>query len=86
MAGAMNLARNHRIADVLSRNARSCGHLAQRPGRHGQALRRMRGQSCARFIYDPGQQVARLNGDELRRGITGAFMVVVNIYEAERHL
>ena len=39
-------------------------------------------RSGARCIYDPGQQVARLNGDELKRGITGAFMVVVNIYEA----
>ena len=35
-----------------------------------------------RFIYDPGQQVARLNGDELRQSLSGAYMIVVNKYEA----
>ena len=33
-------------------------------------------------MYDPGQQVARLNGDELARGMQGAYVLVVNLYEA----
>ena len=33
------------------------------------------------FLYDPSQQVARLTGDELRRGMAGASIVVVNDYE-----
>ena len=36
-----------------------------------------------RFIYDPSQQVPRLNGDELRRDLQGAYAMVVNAYEAE---
>jgi adenosine kinase len=35
------------------------------------------------FIFDPGQQCARMSGDELRDGVTGATMVIVNDYELE---
>jgi adenosine kinase len=36
-----------------------------------------------RFIFDPGQQCARMSGDELRDGLTGADMVICNDYELE---
>jgi adenosine kinase len=35
------------------------------------------------FIFDPGQQCARMSGDDLRDGVTGATMVIVNDYELE---
>ena len=35
------------------------------------------------FIFDPGQQCARMEGNELRDGITGATIVIVNDYELE---
>ena len=35
------------------------------------------------FIFDPGQQCARMEGDELRDGIQGATIVIVNDYELE---
>ena len=35
------------------------------------------------FIWDPGQQCARMSGDELRVGIDGAALVVCNDYEFE---
>jgi len=35
------------------------------------------------FIFDPGQQCARMSGDELRDGIAGATIVVCNDYEFE---
>ena len=35
------------------------------------------------FIFDPGQQCARMSGEELRRGIEGAAIVIVNDYELE---
>ena len=35
------------------------------------------------FIFDPGQQCARMSGDALRDGITGATIVIVNDYELE---
>ncbi len=33
------------------------------------------------FIFDPGQQVARMSGDELRDGLTGAAVIISNDYE-----
>jgi adenosine kinase len=36
-----------------------------------------------RFIFDPSQQCARMSGDELRDGVTGAAIVIVNDYELE---
>jgi len=35
------------------------------------------------FIFDPGQQCARMSGDDLRDGLTGATLVIVNDYELE---
>ena len=35
------------------------------------------------FIWDPGQQCARMSGDELRDGMTAATIVVCNDYEFE---
>jgi adenosine kinase len=35
------------------------------------------------FIFDPGQQCARMSGDELRNGISGARLVMCNDYEFE---
>jgi len=36
-----------------------------------------------RFIFDPGQQCARMSGDELADGLTGADVVICNDYELE---
>jgi len=36
-----------------------------------------------KFIFDPGQQCARMSGDELADGIAGASMVICNDYELE---
>jgi adenosine kinase len=35
------------------------------------------------FIWDPGQQCARMNGDELRAGLQGSAIVICNDYELE---
>jgi adenosine kinase len=35
------------------------------------------------YIFDPGQQCARMAGDELRDGLTGATLVICNDYELE---
>src|SRR5438128_2725835 len=36
-----------------------------------------------RYIFDPGQQCARMSGDELRDGLAGAHMIICNDYELE---
>jgi adenosine kinase len=35
------------------------------------------------FIFDPGQQCARMSGDELRDGLAGASVLISNDYEFE---
>jgi adenosine kinase len=35
------------------------------------------------YIWDPGQQCARMSGDELREGVEGAAIVICNDYEFE---
>jgi len=35
------------------------------------------------FVFDPGQQCARMDGDQLRDGVRGATVVIVNDYELE---
>ena len=35
------------------------------------------------YIFDPGQQCARMSGDELRDGVVGAHIVICNDYEFE---
>jgi adenosine kinase len=36
-----------------------------------------------RFIFDPGQQCARMSGDELNDGLAGAAILISNAYEFE---
>jgi adenosine kinase len=36
-----------------------------------------------RGIFDPGQQCARMSGDQLREGVVGASIVICNDYEFE---
>jgi adenosine kinase len=36
-----------------------------------------------KYIWDPGQQCARMESMQLASGVTGAFMVIVNDYEME---
>ncbi|MBU0495004.1 MAG: carbohydrate kinase family protein [Chloroflexi bacterium] len=35
------------------------------------------------YIYDPGQQIIRLSGDELADGVTGSRLLILNEYELE---
>ncbi len=79
--GAMNLARNYRIADVLPNKPDLVVISPNDPVAMIKLCEECRERGI-RFIYDPGQQVSRLDGDQLWRGMNGAYMVVVNIYEA----
>jgi adenosine kinase len=44
-------------------------------------------EECAtigvKYIWDPGQQCARMDGEQLTDGIVGAYMVICNDYEME---
>ena len=79
--GAMNLARNYAIADVMPQPPDLVVISPNDPVAMIQLCEECR-QRGIRFLFDPGQQVARLDGAELLRGLDGATMLIVNIYEA----
>lgn len=79
--GAMNLARHYRIGAVLAEQPDLAVISPNDPVAMIQLCDECR-QGGIPFMFDPGQQVARLDGDELLRGLDGAYMLIVNIYEA----
>jgi adenosine kinase len=67
------------------RSARDCGLAIVAPNDPGAMVQYA--EECRTlgipFIFDPGQQCARMSGDELKDGVTGAAIVIVNDYELE---
>lgn len=90
---------NNQIASFYTGAMANAGELSFRtvPGLAGQGLVIISpndpaamvqyAQECSatgiRYIWDPGQQCARMDGSQLAEGISGAFMVIVNDYEYE---
>ena len=79
--GAMNRGRDYRIADVTGDEPDLVVISPYDPVAMVNLCDECRERNLP-FMFDPGQQVARLNGDELARGMRGAYMLVVNLYEA----
>ena len=79
--GAMNRGRDYRIADVTDDRPDLVVITPNDPVAMVNLCEECRQRELP-FMYDPGQQVARLNGDELARGMRGAYVLVVNLYEA----
>ena len=67
------------------RSARDCGLAIIAPNDPGAMVQYA--EECRTlgipFIFDPGQQCARMSGDELKDGVAGAAIVIVNDYELE---
>jgi len=67
------------------RSARDCGLAIVAPNDPGAMVQYA--EECRTlgipFIFDPGQQCARMSGDELKDGVAGAAIVIVNDYELE---
>ena len=79
--GAMALARNYAIADVMTNAPDFVIISPNDPGAMINLIDECREREIP-FIYDPSQQVPRLNGDELKHGMRGAYLMVVNSYES----
>lgn len=81
-AGAMAYAKNYRLADVYTGKPDLVVISPNDPLAMIQLTEECRERGI-RFVADPSQQVPRLSGDELRKIIEGAYLLVVNAYEAE---
>lgn len=81
-AGAMAHAKDYGVADVYNGKPDLVVISPNDPLAMLQLTRECRERGI-RFVADPSQQVPRLSGDELRQIIEGAYLLVVNAYEAE---
>ncbi len=80
--GAMALARNYALADVYEGKPDMVVVSPNDPDAMLQISDECRERGI-RFVADPSQQVPRLNGEQLRRCIDGAYLLVINKYESE---
>lgn len=80
--GAMNHARNFRLADVYPGVPDLVVISPNDPVAMINLATECRERGI-RFAYDPSQQVPRLDGASLRAGMEGAYLMTVNAYEAE---
>jgi adenosine kinase len=80
-AGAMNLARNYALKDVYETKPDLVVISPNDPVAMSNIAQECREQGI-RFIYDPSQQIPRLSGEELRRDMQGAYLMIMNAYEA----
>jgi adenosine kinase len=71
--------------ELSFRTASDCGLAIISPNDPGAMLQYAEECRALRvpYIWDPGQQCARMGGDELRDGLSGATLVICNDYEFE---
>lgn len=81
-SGAMAHAKDLHLADVIRHKPDFVIISPNDPQAMSNLAAECREQNI-RFIYDPSQQVARLDGEALRRDMQGAYAMIVNAYEAE---
>ncbi|NDJ62318.1 MAG: carbohydrate kinase family protein [Chloroflexi bacterium] len=80
--GAMSHARHYSLADVYDGSPDIVVISPNDPEAMMKIADECR-QRNIRFMYDPSQQVPRLDGEALRQGMAGAYAMVLNAYEAE---
>ncbi|MAU10979.1 MAG: ribokinase [Anaerolineaceae bacterium] len=81
-SGAMAHAKDYSLADALSDIAPDLVIVSPNdPAAMSNLTQECRDKGY-RFVYDPSQQVARLDGETLKHDMQGAFAMVVNHYEA----
>ncbi len=80
--GAMAYARQLSFKDHAGPGARLAVISPNDPGAMGQYVTECKALGLD-YIYDPSQQIIRLSGDELKEGVRGSHMLIVNDYEFE---
>lgn len=81
-SGAMARARHFTLGEIL--NGHSPDLVVISPN-DPEAMSNLAAECRARnirFVYDPSQQIARLDGTSIRRDMQGAYAMIVNEYEA----
>ncbi len=80
--GAMAHARNYSLDEVKGENPRLIVISPNDPQAMDRYVAECKGAGIP-YLYDPGQQVARSSGEEIKRGVENASILFVNEYEWE---
>jgi adenosine kinase len=80
-SGAMAFSRNYRLSDVYDGTPDLVVVSPNDPQAMSLITQECRDRGL-RFLYDPSQQIPRLDGETLRRDMQGAFAMTVNAFEA----
>lgn len=81
-AGAMSRAKDYMLADMPGNNSPD---LVVVSPNDPLAMRRLTDECRQRnlkFVYDPSQQIARMDGEALRHDMEGAHAMIINQYES----
>ncbi len=82
-SGAMGYAKDYSLAEASSNQWPDLVVISPNDPKAMTNLVKECREHGIRFVYDPSQQVARLSGEELKADMQGAYVMVVNAYEAE---
>jgi adenosine kinase len=81
-SGAMAKAASYQLADMPGRKTPDWVIISPNDPRAMENLAEECRERNLRFVYDPSQQIARMDGDTLRRSMTGAYLMIINQYES----
>ena len=82
--GAMGQSQANSVQDALGAGKRPALGIVAPDSREGMLHHAQQfAEAGIPFIFDPGQQCARMSGEELRDGLTGAHILICNDYEFE---
>ncbi|GAB1421250.1 carbohydrate kinase family protein [Anaerolineales bacterium] len=81
-SGAMAYSKNIKISDVLDTTPDLVVISPNDPGAMSNLAAECRERQI-KFIYDPSQQLARLDGETIKQDMDGAHLLIINAYEAD---
>ena len=81
-SGAMAKSRDYALADMPGNTRPDLTIISPSDPQAMSNLAQECRDSDLRFVYDPSQQIARMNGETLQRDMQGAYLMVINQYES----
>lgn len=81
-SGAMALAKDYALADMEGNTSPELVVISPNDPLAMSQLAEECRQRGLRFVYDPSQQIARMDGETLKRDMQGATLMVINQYES----
>jgi adenosine kinase len=81
-SGAMGRARDYRLGDLPAHIQPDLVIISPNDPLAMSKLAAEAREKNLRFVYDPSQQIARMDGDALSQDMQGAYLLIINQYES----